>query len=47
MIQFAHADGDLDLELFDPDGNQLAVSSGREDSEQLAAIKKKYGFLET
>lgn len=36
LLQFAHADGDLDMELFDLDGNQLAVSSGREDKESLS-----------
>jgi hypothetical protein len=32
---FSHAAGDLDMELLDRDGNQLAVSSGREDQEEL------------
>jgi len=34
-VSFSHAAGDLDLELLDRDGNQLAVSSGRGDSEEL------------
>ena len=34
-IAFQHAQGDLDLAVFDLEGNELAVSSGREDGEAL------------
>ena len=34
-LTFAHAAGDLDLAVFDLEGNELAVSSGRQDNESL------------
>ena len=34
-LTFMHAQGDLDLAVFDLEGNELAVSSGRKDNESL------------
>jgi hypothetical protein len=46
-LSFKHADGDLDLALFDPEGNELASSSGETDREELrwGAAEAKQALL--
>lgn len=51
IVAFLHAEGDLDLELYDPDGEQVAFSNGSADEEEVtvgpdpaAAYLRVFGY---